>query len=281
MDQTHFPWRPLGRVLVDEGLLTEAQLEQALNEQRRTGRLLGQILVDTGYLTAFSLALVLAEQHGVQLRPSGDGENGSSAPAETEPASASVQAPAADGGTAWRPLGKLLVESGFLTEEELEAALEEQRRNGGSRLGEILVARGTLSGPSLARALALQHGVELGPESELADNVQTVLTPTPPGEPVYHVCEVMLEPTYQTHSVLYQSANFLEAVDYAFEFVDAHDPPALEIQKADGDARETVWMYSESRAAAAAANRKDMLQTFGFNPTNWDAGKDFEPDPAA
>jgi len=44
-----FPWRQLGTLLADEGLLTETELELALDEQRRTGRLLGQIVVDRGY----------------------------------------------------------------------------------------------------------------------------------------------------------------------------------------------------------------------------------------
>ena len=38
-----FPWRQLGALLADEGLLTPTELELALDEQRRTGRLLGQI----------------------------------------------------------------------------------------------------------------------------------------------------------------------------------------------------------------------------------------------
>ena len=43
-----FPWRQLGELLADEGLLTPTELELALDEQRRTGRLLGQIVVDIG-----------------------------------------------------------------------------------------------------------------------------------------------------------------------------------------------------------------------------------------
>jgi hypothetical protein len=56
-----FPWRQLGELLVAEGLLTEDELEQALAEQAKTGRLLGQILVSNSYLSrsrsrAFSLS---------------------------------------------------------------------------------------------------------------------------------------------------------------------------------------------------------------------------------
>src|SRR4051795_3552365 len=59
-----FPWRQLGTLLADEGLLTPVELELALDEQRRTGRLLGQIVVDRGYISAFSLARVLSGPHG-------------------------------------------------------------------------------------------------------------------------------------------------------------------------------------------------------------------------
>ena len=131
MINAEFPWRPLGTLLVDQGLLTPAELELALAEQARTGRLLGQIIVDHSYVSAFSLARVLSEQHGVELRPA-------LVPDETPPRTAAHEPTEA---TAWRPLGRVLVESGFLTKTELENALEVQRERGG-RLGEILVARG-------------------------------------------------------------------------------------------------------------------------------------------
>src|SRR5207253_11226020 len=104
-----FPWRQVGTLLVDEQLLTLDELEQGLDEQRRTGRLLGQILVDHGYLSGFSLARVLSEQHGVQL---GTVEDGPPAPAPHE---ATEQA-APEGP--WRPLGKVLVERGFVKQSD-------------------------------------------------------------------------------------------------------------------------------------------------------------------
>lgn len=252
------PWRSLGTLLVGEGLLTEIQLELALAEQRRSGRMLGQILVDFGYVTGLSLARVLAEQHGVELRPT--------ALETSEP----VEPDLAEVETGWIPLGKLLVQKGFLEETDLGEALAEQGRHPGSRLGEILVGRGYLSGAALARALAEQQGVDLGAEEDFAD-VETVLKPSVPGEPTYIVCRVSAMQSYRTLSVLYESANFLEATDFAFEFVDEHEPEALEIQKTNGDERETVWTYSAARAAAMAAERKDLVDTFGFDPTRWDS----------
>jgi hypothetical protein len=248
-----FPWRQLGELLVAEGLLTEDELEQALAEQARSGRLLGQILVANSYLSAFSLARVLSEQHGVELSRK-EGVSAPPAPLVSQPEQA------------WRPLGKLLVDLEFLTESQLERALATQREDGG-RLGEILVSRGLLSGGELAQALAEQHGVELAAQDEA--ELQTVVRPITAEEPMYKLFEVIFEPGYQRRTELFESTNFLETADYAFEFVDDHDPAALEIHRTHGAAQETVWNYSASRAAAVSAERKDLAQTFGFDPTLW------------
>ena len=63
----------------------------------------------------------------------------------------------------WRPLGRLLVEQGLLTDDELERALAEQQTTG-QRLGETIVKLGFVSGPELASALAAQYGIELTTE---------------------------------------------------------------------------------------------------------------------
>jgi DNA repair exonuclease SbcCD ATPase subunit len=65
---------------------------------------------------------------------------------------------------AWRPLGRLLVEQGLLTNDELERALAQQQTTG-KRLGETIVELGFVSGPDLASALATQYGLELTVET--------------------------------------------------------------------------------------------------------------------
>ena len=47
----HYPWRPLGELLVEKALLHPDELDAALLEQHRTGRLLGQLLVEMGFMT--------------------------------------------------------------------------------------------------------------------------------------------------------------------------------------------------------------------------------------
>lgn len=267
MDQADFPWRPLGALLVDKGLLTGRDLEQALGEQRRSGRLLGQILVGRGYLTALSLAQALAEQHGVELRAtSAWGTRARETPQRLS---------AGPRGGAWRPLGSLLVAKGFVSEAELEESLREQQRHG-RRLGEILVERGYLSGAALALALTEQHGVDLGPSEDLDTHLRAAIRPASPGEPRYRVHEVVYEPTYRPGPPLYETTNFLEAADFACEFVERRSPEALEIQKTEGQGCETVWTYSESRAAAEATSRKNLVQTFGFDPMRWNTRGRFD-----
>jgi hypothetical protein len=250
MDQASFPWRPLGALLADEGLLTEEELEHALAEQARSKRPLGQILVDNGYLSGWTLTRMLAQQHGVDLHTTRELE----------------ASPAANAKTTWRPLGRLLVEAGFLTTTELREALTEQQRDG-RRLGEVLVARGWLSPQALARALAAQQGVELqAPDG--SETFEAAIRPTAVGEPVYKVREVPPEEG-RRGSVLYETANFLEAADFAFEYVEAEDPFALEIERVEGERCETVWGYSKDRANAAAESRRDLVDTYGFDPIRW------------
>ena len=59
----HVPPRTLlGRMLVESGLITEQQLQDALKDQQRTGERLGQILVERGYVSNEALGSVLGRQ---------------------------------------------------------------------------------------------------------------------------------------------------------------------------------------------------------------------------
>jgi hypothetical protein len=242
-----FPWRQLGELLAAEGLLTDTELELALDEQRRTGRLLGQIVVDRGYVSGFSLARVLSAQHGVELQQ----------PSEPEPAPQIAAVP-----TSWRPLGRLLVEKGLITQTQLAQALIAQEDTG-RRLGEILVERRDLTASELAHALGEQHGVEL------AGELEATLKPVTTAEPVYRVYSVTFRQGFQQRTSLWESPSFLEAADFAMEYVQDHSPEALEIERLEDDQQETVWTYSETRANAAALARRDLVETFGFDPTRW------------
>lgn len=58
-------WRLLGRMLIEQGFLTDEALERALALQRHTQRRLGEILVEQGLVTPAVLAEAIAAQYGV------------------------------------------------------------------------------------------------------------------------------------------------------------------------------------------------------------------------
>jgi hypothetical protein len=60
-------WKPLGELLVVQSWITPADLEQALEEQERTGRKLGQIVVENGFISVEGLTKVLLEQCGIDM----------------------------------------------------------------------------------------------------------------------------------------------------------------------------------------------------------------------
>jgi hypothetical protein len=67
VEAARIPWRPLGRLLVEQGLLTADELEHALAQQERTGRRLGETLVDCGFVSGPELSNALAAQYGIEL----------------------------------------------------------------------------------------------------------------------------------------------------------------------------------------------------------------------
>ena len=145
--------RLIGTVFVERGLLSESQIRVALEIQRETGQQLGQILVERFGVSRHELASVVAEQWA---------EFGRSG-ADTDPAS----------NESWRRLGDIFVERGFVTPEQLEQALARQRETG-ERVGEALVAQGSISKFELAGALA---------EQAAALDQAALEAATPQGEP--------------------------------------------------------------------------------------------------
>lgn len=60
-------WKPLGELLVEQSWITPADLEQALEEQEKTGRKLGQIVVENGFISVEGLTKVLLQQCGIDM----------------------------------------------------------------------------------------------------------------------------------------------------------------------------------------------------------------------
>jgi hypothetical protein len=61
------PSQLLGELFVEKGLITADELEQALAEQKASGKRLGEILVKKGFVSGPALTTVLAEQLGVEM----------------------------------------------------------------------------------------------------------------------------------------------------------------------------------------------------------------------
>jgi type IV pilus assembly protein PilB len=62
----------LGSVLVQRGIITEAQLARTIRRHEETGQMLGEALLDLGYVTAEDIARALSEQLGIPFFELGD-----------------------------------------------------------------------------------------------------------------------------------------------------------------------------------------------------------------
>lgn len=59
----------LGELLLERGIINQAQLEKALTIQREKGGLIGQILVGLGYVSEEAIAQALTVQYGFPYLP--------------------------------------------------------------------------------------------------------------------------------------------------------------------------------------------------------------------
>jgi hypothetical protein len=115
---------PIGKVLVEEHLVSEAQLQVAVEKQQEMRRLvLGDYLIEEGYITAEQLNDALEYQ---KKKPS-------------------------------LRVGEALIEMGYVTSDALQAALARQRANRGRPLSQILLDMGLVDRDTLDRVQARKH----------------------------------------------------------------------------------------------------------------------------
>jgi hypothetical protein len=119
----------LGELLCAAERISTAQLDEALTEQRTSGRPLGEILINKGLLTQQEQDIALAFQ----------GRQGGTTDA-----------------TGALTLGNILVTSCQITRTQLDQALQRQQSSG-RRLGEELIAAGHINATQVKRGLQLQH----------------------------------------------------------------------------------------------------------------------------
>ncbi|MEX2275656.1 MAG: ATPase, T2SS/T4P/T4SS family [Actinomycetota bacterium] len=59
--------KQLGQILIEQGLLTQEQLDSALDEHRQTPKALGRVLIDKGFIREADLVRALSEQVGLEF----------------------------------------------------------------------------------------------------------------------------------------------------------------------------------------------------------------------
>jgi hypothetical protein len=62
MEAMNHLWRPLGSLLVAQGVVSAEQIDEAMNEQRQSGARLGEILIARGYTSRDAIIDALAQQ---------------------------------------------------------------------------------------------------------------------------------------------------------------------------------------------------------------------------
>jgi hypothetical protein len=102
------------------------------------------------------------------------------------------------------------------------------------------------------------------------------------GQERYEVREI-LEGQAFGHEVRHECRDYVQAVEFAFEFLQRRDPgregivSALEVVKVDGYRRETVWSYDH----AHETTRLDPVRKWGFDVTRtWSGPVRSGPRPA-
>jgi hypothetical protein len=76
--------------------------------------------------------------------------------------------------------------------------------------------------------------------------------------------------------------DLLDAVDFAVEWLDREDPSRegaqrLVISEATGGASVEVWRYP----AEPRGQGRELIELFGFDPSNWDAAPQYHPRPSS
>jgi len=136
--------RHIGRILLDGKFLSSHDLERGLEEQKYTKELLCQVLVRMGILSAkdVKVPLLLQEYLG------------------------NIDEAVKIAAGERKLLGALLVQSGYITNEQLSHVIEEQKRSG-EKLGEVFKRLGILTERQLNALLDFQLNQEVAHDSPL------------------------------------------------------------------------------------------------------------------
>jgi MshEN domain len=123
------------------------------------------------------------------------------------------------------PLGALLVREGLLSEDELDAALAQQRLSTSWRLGEILVNRGVVTPAGIARVIAEQYElpfVDLANayvDPAVASRLPREIARNFPAVPIAECSDGSLQVAIADPTNVYYSAELRDALGVALTFV--------------------------------------------------------------
>ncbi|MFP4417223.1 MAG: GspE/PulE family protein [Fibrobacterota bacterium] len=118
--------KKLGEILIAQGLITNDQLMQGLEEHKKTNMSLGSVLVKLGYISDQDLSSVLGKQIELDQR---------------------------------KRLGEILVDQGLISPQQLQHGLEEQTRTR-EQLGKCLIGLGYISENKLIDVLSAQLDIQ-------------------------------------------------------------------------------------------------------------------------
>ena len=221
--------RLIGAIFVEKGLVTPDQLERAMQIQAETGDRLGEVIVAEFGVARLELASVLAEQWAEFERT----DPPQDAPLSTEP-SQPDEIPVEP--LLRRPIGEIFVDRGFVTDEQLEKAVEVQSKTG-QRIGEVLVEQGSLSRLDLASALAEQWS-----------NLQKLRPPEPVEQDPWHGGAVVVPPAAEVSRELSASLADLESRVRVVERAAAASPWEEDLGRLSTELRAAI-VALEQRAA--------------------------------
>jgi len=124
--------QPLGHLLLEFGMITQGQLEHALEVQQQTGEQIGGVLVRLGMLDVSALEDILKTQLQQQNLK------------QSAPTPVTVR------------IGDILVASGHISREQLNESIGDQK-NSNKKLGEILVEKGYVQQHQVEHGIRMQQ----------------------------------------------------------------------------------------------------------------------------
>ena len=169
-----------------------------------------------------------------------------------------------------RRIGQILVDLGFLDEEQLETLLDEQQQRPGEMLGQIAINLGMLNDEQLAQALGEQMGMQVVSLADVVIPPEVLTHITEPMAKLYRIIPLKFEPAAGgsggTLTVAMCDPQKLSIIDELRSFlgfdIKAMVPTEKEMQKAleryyaaGGESVETIIQDLEADADLAAASQ--------------------------